>query len=98
MCVCVCVCLRERASVCMRRSIRVTATFDSLAPWCLNIMAFVLLAAGSVSHLLLSYIPMGIHCYSWSVQTESRANMLMQWREKELIFKSKKSVVTAECI
>lgn len=50
--VCVFVCVRkrvrERASECVRWSIRVTIAFDSLAPWCLNIMACVLLAAGSV--------------------------------------------------
>ena len=54
----------------MRQSIRVTIAFDSLAPWCLNIMACVSLAAGSVSHLLLSYIPMGGHSHSGPVQSD----------------------------
>lgn len=69
---CVCELEREsqRAGECMRQSIRVTIAFDSLAPWCLNIMASVSLAAGSVSHLLLSYIPMGSHSHSWLVQTD----------------------------
>lgn len=47
-----------------------TIAFDSLAPWCLNIMASVSMAAGSVSHLLLSYIPMGGYSHSWPVQTD----------------------------
>lgn len=53
-----------------RQSIRVTIAFDSLAPWRLNVMASMSLAAGSVSHLLLSYIPMGGYSHSWPVQTD----------------------------
>lgn len=80
----------------MRQSIR---AFDSSASWCLNIMASLSLAAGSVSHLLLSYIPIGGYSHSWAVQTESRANMLMQWREKGIHLNTHThTLVTAECV
>lgn len=80
---------RERAS---ETSVGVTTAFDSSAPRCLNIMASVSLAAASVSHLLLSYIPMGSHSHSQPVQNrqESRANMLMQRGEKEINLERKK--------
>lgn len=73
-------------------SVGVTTAFDSLAPRCLNIMASASLAAASVSHLLLSYIPMGSHSHSQPVQNrqESRANMLMQRGEKKEINLEKK--------
>lgn len=73
-------------------SVGVTTAFDSSAPRCLNIMASVLPAAASVSHLLLSYIPMGSHSHSQPVQKrqESRANMLMQRGEKEINLEKKK--------
>lgn len=73
-------------------SVGVTTAFDSLAPRCLDIMASLSLAAASVSHLLLSYIPMGSHSHSQPVQNrrESRANMLMQRGEKKEINLGKK--------
>lgn len=84
-----CAAEREWAS---ETSVGVTTAFDSLAPRCLNIMASVSLAAASVSHLLLSYIPMGSHSHSQPVQNrqESRANMLMQRGEKEINLEKKK--------